>query len=89
MSGFYQGASAIMGDFRQHLLDSTPRYIVIKKSDLNPDQLERLESRIDNLNIPIRSGIFIDRSWDCYEEAFDLVERHIKKQKSKPNVWVD
>lgn len=64
------------------------RYIVVKVGDTDPDTLSKLTKLLDNNSIPVRSGIFIERDWDCYEEAFDLLQRHINRQKEKQNVWV-
>lgn len=50
------------------------RYIVIKLSDLDEEQLGTLEYIVYRHNIPRRESVVIESDWPIYDDVWDMVE---------------
>ncbi|MBZ5486951.1 hypothetical protein HW452_05365 [Halomonas aquamarina] len=51
------------------------RYLVLKYSDLRPEELEALRAFIETNDLRSRKAVVIEHDWPIYEQTWDAVQR--------------
>lgn len=69
MNTYRKGVVTKMSEFNRER-----RYAVVKLKLLTADQKKELQDLIDSFDLPHLQGVFIESGWDCYENAWQLVQ---------------